>query len=353
MYFRRSKFRDLPFPLAYIAAALIVAVASLLTSGLWLIVDRPFSAPLFLAAIVICTWLGGIRVGIFSAFLAGITIDYFFVSPFHAFTGSRDEVLRLALFFGEGILLSWLVEKLRSATDEIRASREELRKLTEYQQTLRESEQKRIALEIHDELGGALTGLKMDAHFISRSIQDMNDDGRRGEILKDLDDLSGRIDSTIGTVRRIASELRPSILDDFGLVAASEWQAREFQRASEIKCSFTSDVDELDLGSDSNTAVFRILQEALTNVARHASANSVSVALSRLPDEITMTIADNGKGISLANKSDGRSLGLLGMRERSRLIGAHLDILNRPSGGTMVELRIPFKGTTPAPTINR
>lgn len=344
MYFSRPKLREFPFPTAYILSLVMVLAATILTSGLWLIADRPISAPLFLAAIVFSTWIGGIRVGIFSAFLSGVAIDYYFVQPFYAFTWTRDEVLRLTLFFGEGILLSWLVERLYSASEEIRTSREELRQLTEYQQTLRESEQKRIALEIHDELGGALTGLKMDAHFISRSIQESVTINDRDLILKSVDDLSYRIDKTIGTVRRIASELRPSILDDFGLIAASEWQAREFQRTSEIKCSFSSDVEDLDLGPDANTAVFRILQEALTNVVRHASASSVSVALSKLPDEVTMTVVDDGKGIDQTIISGGRSLGLIGMRERCRLIGGHLEILDRPSGGTMVELKIPLSG---------
>lgn len=342
MLVARSKPRDIPFPFSYVAAALLVGSATLLTSVLWLVVDRPASAPLFLAAIVFSTWLGGIRVGIFASLLSGLAIDYYFVPPFYVFTGTRDEVVRFALFFGEGSLVSWLVERLRSATEEIRTSREELRELTKYQQTLRESEQKRIALEIHDQLGQNLTGLKMDAHFISRRIKEMDDMAEHETVLNDLNDLSGRIDNTIATVRRIASELRPSILDDFGLVAASEWQALEFQRTSEIKCDFSSDVDELDLGSDSNTAVFRILQEALTNVARHASARSVSIALCRLPDEVTMTVADDGKGIGAAEKRGSRSLGLIGMRERTRLIGGRLDIMERPTGGTMVELRIPF-----------
>lgn len=145
------------------------------------------------------------------------------------------------------------------------------------------------------------------------------------------------------SVRRITSELRPSILDDFGLVAASEWQANEFERTTAIKCKFRSDVEELDLGSDSNTAVFRILQESLTNVARHAAAKSVSVSFSSSKESVIMTVTDDGKGIGVNNPIGVDTLGLLGMRERTRLIGGSLDILDRPTGGTQIELHVPYR----------
>lgn len=342
MYRFTPKVRDLPFPVTYVISVLLVGLAILLTSALWLIVERPISAPLFLAAIVVSTWLGGIRVGIFSSLISGLAIDFFFVQPYWVFAGTQDEVIRLALFLGEGSLLSWLIERLRTTSEEIRASREDLRELTKHQQTLRESEQKRIALEIHDELGQALMSLKMDTHFLTRSVAELEPKEKRHRVLSDLEGLSGRIDNTIGTVRRITSELRPSILDDFGLVAASEWQAHEFEQTTEIKCRFSTDVDELDLGSDSNTAVFRILQEALTNIARHASARSVSIALRKVKDHVTMTVSDDGKGIARSDGMKSRSLGLLGMRERSRIVGGELDVFANPSGGTTVELKIPF-----------
>ena len=341
MLSKLSRFQLLPLAVRYLAAILLIGLASLMTSLLWLLVDRPISAPLFLGAIVLSTWIGGIRVGIFSSLLAGFAIDYFFVQPFNSFTGTQEELIRLILFFGEGSLLSWLAERLRTASEDITKSREELRELTGYQQTLRESEQKRIALEIHDELGQALTGLKMDAHFLSERISQLGPVSERENALKDVNDLSKRIDKTLISVRRITSELRPSILDDFGLVAASEWQVKEFERTTTIKCDFRSNVDELDLGSDSNTAVFRILQEALTNVARHAAAKSVSIGLSSLADGVTMTVIDDGKGIGIDSHIGIQTLGLLGMRERTRLIGGHLDILEQPSGGTKIELTIP------------
>lgn len=341
MLSKLSKFNHLPPTIRHLVAILLIGLASLMTGLLWLLVDRPITAPLFLGAIVLSTWVGGIRVGIFSSLLAGFAIDYFFVQPFNSFTGTQEELIRLVLFFGEGIFLSWLADRLRTTSEDIRRSREELRELTRYQQTLRESEQKRIALEIHDELGQALTGLKMDAHFLRERISKLDPAAERESALKDVQELSKRIDNTLISVRRITSELRPSILDDFGLVAASEWQVKEFERTTTIKCDFRSNVDELDLGSDSNTAVFRILQEALTNVARHAAARSVSIGLSSLADGVTMTVVDDGKGIGIDSQIGIQTLGLLGMRERTRLIGGHLDILEQPSGGTRIELTIP------------
>ncbi len=347
-----SRLKTFPFPVRYVASAFLVLVASLITGGLWQIIDRPISTPLFLGAIVLSTWIGGLRTGIFSSLLAGIAIDFLYLEPYYAFTGSRDEAIRIALFLGEGILLSWLVERLLAASDDMRNSREELRELTKYQQTLREAEQKRIALELHDELGQALTGLKMDAHFLGEKIGHMEAGGESREALKDVGDLSKRIDKTLASLRRITSELRPSILDDFGLVAASEWQAKEFERTTTIKCDFKSNVDELDLGSDSNTAVFRILQEALTNVARHAAATSVSIKFNSMSEAVTMTVADNGKGIGIGNRIGIQTLGLLGMRERTRLIGGNLDILERSTGGTMIELSVPYTSGVTRPEQN-
>lgn len=324
----------------YLASAALVLLAVIITGILWQIVDRPITTPLFLGAIVLSTWLGGLRYGIFASLLAGIAIDFLYLEPYYAFSGSRDEAIRIALFLAEGILLSWLVERLLAASDEMRNSREELRELTKYQQTLREAEQKRIALELHDELGQALTGLKMDAHFLGEKIGQKGDDDN--DALKDIGNLSKRIDKTLASLRKITSELRPSILDDFGLVAASEWQVKEFERTTTIKCDFRSNVDELDLGSESNTAVFRILQEALTNVARHADATSVSISFNSKPEAVTMIVADNGKGIGIGNRIGIQTLGLLGMRERTRLIGGNLEILDRPSGGTTIELSVPI-----------
>lgn len=320
--------------------ALLVLAAVAVTSLLWQIVDRPVSAPLFLAAIVVSAWLFGFRYGMLAALLSGLAIDFFYVPPYYHFAGEREEIVRLTLFMLEGAILSWLTERLGAASEELSNSREELRQLTKHLETLRESEQKRIALEIHDELGQALTGLKMRLHLLKRQAG-LNGSAEDAKLGSGFDEMTGMVDSTISTVRRIASELRPSLLDDFGLVAAMEWQAVEFERKTSIPCIFNADTDSLDLGPESNTAVYRILQEALTNAARHSGASRVWVDLQTRTDEIVMKVRDDGSGIDLERLSRNRSLGIIGMRERSRLLGGEISIDSRDEGGTMVELSIP------------
>jgi signal transduction histidine kinase len=316
-----------------------VLIALALTEILWLLVDRPVSAPLFLVAIVLSTWLCGFRYGILASLLGGIAIDIFFVQPRFEFSGSRDEIVRLLIFLLEGIAVSWLVARLRQAGEEIRASQRKLQALTDYQQRLREDEQKRIALEVHDELGQALTGLKMRIHLMKGlgETRDVSDES----LTKGFDELMHMTDATIATVRRIASELRPSLLDDFGLVPALEWQTQEFERRTSIACEFIANSEAIDLGHDGNTAMYRIVQEALTNITRHANASKVKVDLDAKHDEVSLSIRDNGVGINEENPK-GISLGIVGMQERSRMIGGELKIESSPANGTAVRLRIPL-----------
>jgi signal transduction histidine kinase len=163
-----------------------------------------------------------------------------------------------------------------------------------------------------------------------------------GQLVERTSSMSNLIDQTIQTVRRIATELRPGILDDLGLVAAIEWQAQDFQNRTGIKCEFAPTVEELDLDHDSSTAAFRIFQETLTNVARHSGASIVDVTLNHLDDSVILEIRDNGRGISEAEISGSKSLGLLGMRERAHLLGGRLTISGIPAKGTTVTVRIPI-----------
>src|SRR5437773_3124292 len=239
-----------------------VAAALLLTEVLWLMVDRPVSAPLFLVAIVLSSWLNGFRFGFFAAVLGGITIDYFFVQPRFDFSGSRDEIISLLIFVFEGAALAWLTGRLRLAGEQIRASQQKLQALTDYQERLREEEQKRIAREVHDELGQVLSGLKMHIHVLKDQAKTSAASGT--PLSAGLDELMDMTDATIATVRRIASELRPPILDDFGLVPAMEWQAQEFERRTSIPCEFKTNSENIDLGPERNSAMYRIVQETLT-----------------------------------------------------------------------------------------
>lgn len=325
------------FVIRYGTALLLVAAALGMTMLIWIFV-KSLASPLFLVAILIVAWKDGLRPGILATLLSGICIDYFFIIPEYQLSGALDDVMRLSVFVAEGGFLCWLVTSRTNASKEISESREQLRALSLRQQLLREDERKRIALEIHDELGQNLTGLKMEMHLLNKKVR------REGEIIDtdkishEMDDLMSLVDHTILNVRRIATELRPPILDDLGVVAAIEWQTHEFQRRTGITCVLSMNVESIDVGAESATAVFRIFQESLTNITRHAEANTINVILNKLGNKLILRIEDDGIGIQFDNIDSNNSLGLLGMHERARLIGGELQIFNGDENGTVVLL---------------
>jgi signal transduction histidine kinase len=194
---------------------------------------------------------------------------------------------------------------------------EQLQALPDRIERVREEERSGIAREIHDELGQVLTGIKMDVAWVDRRLA--SPEGISTDDLRDrLEALSDLIDETINQVRRISAELRPGVLDHLGLLAACEWQANEFQHRTGTRCTIASNLADTRLGRDLSTAVFRIFQEALTNVARHANANRVDVKLERIDDRLVLEVSDDGKGISPEAARSPASLGLLGLRERAR-----------------------------------
>jgi PAS domain S-box-containing protein len=217
-------------------------------------------------------------------------------------------------------------------------SNEQLRALSARLQTVREEETTRIAREIHDELGSSLTSLKWDFERLGKQLVTPLSDLSVLHLKIEL--MTGVIDTTIEAVRRISSELRPRLLDELGLVEAINWQARQFQSRTGIACQFDSP-PKVDLNREQSTAVFRILQEALTNVLRHARATCVEIALRAEPRGMVLTISDNGIGITEDQMSGGQSIGVLGMRERARLIGGDLDITGIGGKGTIIVLRAP------------
>lgn len=319
--------------------ALGVLAALGLTEGLWLIVDRPVTSPLFLAAIAFSCAVSGWRWGMVATIVSAFAIDYFFVPPAFNFAGDFDEIARITVFTIEGSGLCWLIAVRQKAVAALERSEEQLRALTTRQQELREEEQKRISLEIHDELGQALTGLKMEVHLMTREMEKQNAEAA-SDVVPRLIGFEGQIDSTISTIRRIATQIRPSIIDDFGLVAAIEWQTKDFERRSGIACTFDSAFDSLDTSHpESEISIFRIVQEALTNISRHSKANEVAIAIASVDGNATITIQDDGIGIDVSQAARQPSLGLLGMRERARLIGATLDIVN--GKGTTIILTLP------------
>jgi len=224
----------------------------------------------------------------------------------------------------------------RRTEERLRKSHEQLRALSMYLQHIREDERIRISRQVHDELGQALTGLKMDLYWLANRVPK-----QLRAVREKTKTMSAHIDTTIQTVRRISTELRPGILDDLGLVAAIEWQAAEFQKRTGVKCEVTSELNEPILDEELNTAFFRIFQESLTNVVRHANALRVDVRLWEHQGNLFMEIKDNGRGISEAEVSNTKSLGLLGMRERAALLRGELTVSGVSGEGTTVRVRIP------------
>jgi len=224
----------------------------------------------------------------------------------------------------------------KRAVEKLRQSHQQLRALTAYLQHIREEERTRIAREVHDELGQALTGLKMDISWIASRLP-----RKCRELVERARVVSSHIDATIQTVRRIATELRPGILDDLGLEAAVEWQANEFEKRTGIKCVAQSEITETQRDEDFNTAAFRIYQELLTNILRHAGATRVDVRLSEESDRLILIVHDNGRGITDEEIASTRSIGLLGMRERAELLGGEIRFEGTPGIGTRVTVSLP------------
>jgi PAS domain S-box-containing protein len=250
-------------------------------------------------------------------------------------TSLSAELIRVG---GETCLLAVAtdVTDRKRAEEELRRSHEELRALAARLQSVREDERTRIAREVHDELGQALTGLKLDLAWLKPRLRD------QVSLLERVQAVVGRIDGTIDAVRRIATELRPSVLDHLGLVAAVEWQAQEFEKLTGVvvRLSLSSAGPAVD--GTVATTVFRMLQETLTNVARHAAATSVEIVLEVRHEAITLRVADNGRGISATERTNPHSLGLVGLRERAIACAGELVIEGRPGEGTIVTVRIPL-----------
>jgi signal transduction histidine kinase len=218
---------------------------------------------------------------------------------------------------------------------------EALRALSARLHSAREEEGTRIAREIHDELGGALTGLKWDLEKIDNTLNAAAE-SNLADVHRRIGNMTTLLETTINTVRRISSELRPGVLDDLGLVAAIEWQVEQFQSRSGIKCHWTNNAEEIELSREKATAVFRILQEILTNVLRHADAANLYVKLGRSKNFFELEVRDDGRGITESQIVNSRSLGLLGMKERALLVNGEVRITGKEGIGTTVVVRVPL-----------
>jgi PAS domain S-box-containing protein len=223
---------------------------------------------------------------------------------------------------------------LRDITERVRAQ-EELSAFASEAHVIREGEKSRIARELHDELAQSLTALKMDTIWLRDKLADGGPD-----VAAKLGAMLAMLDATVAATRRIAADLRPLLLDDLGLVPAIEWLVHNFIERTGVVCTLSVD-EEVELHEPYATAVFRIVQEALVNVAKHAQASQVEVHIERTPTEVTLRVADNGRGFSTDGPRKPSSLGLMGLRERALLLKGSINIDSQPGQGTRIDVRIP------------
>jgi PAS domain S-box-containing protein len=263
---------------------------------------------------------------------------------FHAMKyGDKFLDITIASFPDGAIITSLDITEHKRAEEEIKNSQLQLRNLTAHLQSVREEERTHIAREMHDELGQALTAMKMDLSWLdSRLPKDQR------SLLEKTKSMSKLADATLQTVKKISTQLRPGLLDDLGLPAAIEWQAEEFQTRTGIKCAITVDPEDIILDKDRSTAIFRIFQETLTNVARHAKATKVKVSLKKKAGKIELKVRDNGKGITEEQASNPKSFGLIGIKERAYYLNGKVVINGLQDKGTTLTIGIPLpkKGKT-------
>jgi signal transduction histidine kinase len=236
-------------------------------------------------------------------------------------------------------LMKKMLDEGKRAEERIRISRERLRNLSGSLQALLEEERARISREIHDELGQALTAMKLDLSLLRRGLLSDGLTGKSANV-HEIELAASRI---IRTVRKIATDLRPGILDELGVVAAIKWMAKNFQRRTGITCKVAVQGADKISGTARGTAIFRIVQEAMTNVMRHAAASQVDVILAKRDDVMIVEVRDNGIGIKEGRIFDSKSLGLIGIRERVLLLGGEAVISGKPGEGTAVRVTLPMK----------
>ncbi len=249
--------------------------------------------------------------------------------------------------FLQGIMFDVTAQK--RFEEELRSSHVRMRELAAHLEGVREEERTRIAREIHDELGQALTGIKIDLAWMNKRLQIPDGAIQTDLLLKRITAMKDTIDSTVQVVRKISAELRPGILDGFGLPAAIEWQALEFQDRTGIQCRLSAIPEDLELDERPSSAIFRIFQELLTNIVRHANASQVNISLRKRRGTLVLEVQDNGRGIAENEKFKANSFGLLGVRERVALLGGKSSIKGVQGQGTTVTIRIPLPDGPEAP----
>ena len=261
------------------------------------------------------------------------------VGPIRRWT--EDEQM-FAIAMSNLVALAYEQGERRRAEEQLQQSQERLRSLAGRLESVQEEERIRIAREVHDELGQELTGVKMELAFLRDQLAQSSP-----AALTRVDSIVALVDSTMQSVRKIATELRPIVLDQLGLIPAIEWQAGEFQARTGIQCTLNIYLRTVALPIDRSTGVFRIFQEILTNVARHARASRVDISVQEYRGHLLLLVSDDGRGITDDEVSGSKSLGLLGMRERALLLGGETKIERNANQGTTVTVRIPLDPSEP------
>jgi signal transduction histidine kinase len=266
------------------------------------------------------------------ALFAGTVSTALLYALFHTLATSRRRAIRLA---------EEMTKELRSSEANLQLSNVKLRELAAHAENIKEGERKRIAREIHDDLGQNLLALRIEADQLASRTGD-----RHPRLHERAQRTVHQIDSTIKSVRQIINDLRPNVLD-LGLNAAVDWQIAEFQRRAGIPCNLFENNQDIQVSDRCATALFRILQESLTNVARHASASRVEVELRVEVDRIVMSVCDNGKGLPSTGRHKPGSFGLVGIEERVKILGGHCSIGRAALGGTAVSVSVPLTDVAP------
>ena len=232
------------------------------------------------------------------------------------------------------------IDDFKKAKDNQEQSYKQVQELAEHLQTIREDERVAISRDIHDDMGQVFTALKIELSLMQNEL--LNNNTVNSEfILSEIKGMEELINMGIQSVRKLIKELRPEVLDNFGLIKTLKWQTEEFEKRTCTKCSFVSDIEDLDVEKNKSIAIYRILQESLTNIVRHANATLVIIRLSFKNNTLLLSIEDNGSGFSPEEFNEGKSMGIIGMRERTLILGGEFNIKTEKGAGTTVLLSIP------------
>jgi two-component system sensor histidine kinase UhpB len=310
------------------------------------LVGSPVS--LFLCAVMLSAWFGGLKPGLLATALSVLAFDYYFAAPIYSLSVDIKQIPRLLIFALAALFVGLLsaaqriaTESLRHARDELDGTVQQLHVLSRRLFQIQEDERRHLARELHDQMGQALTALKIDLQATQRLEE-------RTDIVRRLDDSIAALERLLQQARQLSLELRPPLLDDLGLVPALRWYLDQQAQRAGLRVEFFADPALERVDAAIETACFRVAQEALTNVLRHARAQTVSVELHRTAEALHLMVRDNGIGFDVVTAQQRSSLGLHGMRERVALVGGELDCKSAPGRGTEVHAFFPVQSRADA-----